>query len=200
VIRRLSIGLFGLLLLWPAGLALFLAQTAIPAPANPTADGVVVLTGGGERVGAGLRLLQDNRAARLLISGVGHAASLREVAAAAGFDDAALPALASRVTLGRAADSTHGNALETADWVAQTGIRSLIVVTAYYHMPRALTELRRRVPGIVLIAYPVRPPETGDGASALGRIVSEYNKYLAVILGLEGLAARFGVAPSEHAG
>ena len=200
MIRRLLFALIGLLLLWPAGLALFLAQTAIPAPADPHADGIVVLTGGGERVGAGLRLLQEKHAVRLLISGVGHSATLRELALAAGFDAAALPGLADRATLGRTADSTHGNALETAEWVEQTGIGSLIVVTAYYHMPRALTELRRRLPGTALIAYPVHPPEARDWDDAWGRIVSEYNKYLAVILGLEGLAARFGFAPSEHAG
>ena len=199
MIRRGLIGLVGLLLIWPAGLALFLAQTAIPAPTDLHADGAVVFTGGSERVGAGLRLLQGNHAERLLISGVGHSATLRELALAAGFD-AVPPGLAARVTLGRSADSTHGNALETAEWVGQTGIRSLIVVTAYYHMPRALTELRRRVPGTELIAYPVHPTETRDGANVWRRIVSEYNKYLAVILGLEGLAARFGFAPSEHAG
>lgn len=200
MIRRLLFALIGLLLLWPAGLALFLVQTAIPAPADPHAEGVVVLTGDDERVGAGLRLLQEKHAERLLISGVGHSATLRELVVAAGFDAAAAPTLANRVTLGRTAESTHGNALETADWVGQTGIGSLIVVTSYYHMPRALTELRRRLPGTALIAYPVHPPEMREWAYSWRRIVSEYNKYLAVVLGLEGLAARFGFAPSEHAG
>jgi uncharacterized SAM-binding protein YcdF (DUF218 family) len=198
--RKLLFGLVGLLLLWPAGLAFFLAQTAIPAPANPQADAIVVLTGDDERVVTGLRLLQEKHGERLLISGVGHSATLRELAVAGGFDAAALPGLANRITLGRAASSTHGNALETADWAAQGGIGSLIVVTSYYHMPRALIELRRRLPDMAWIAYPVRPPDSRDWAFSWRRIVSEYNKCLAVILGLEGLAARFGFASSEHAG
>ena len=200
MIRRLVFGLIGLLLLWPAGLGLFLVQTVIPAPEDPHAEGVVVLTGDGERVVAGLRLLQEKHAERLLISGVGHSATLRELAVADGFDAAALPSIVARVTLGRVADTTHGNALETADWVAQTGIGSLIVVTSYYHMPRALTELRRRLHGTELIAYPVHLPETREWAGAWRRMVSEYDKYLAVILGLEGLAAWFGFANLEHAG
>ncbi len=37
------------------------------------------------------------------------------------------------------------------------GFKSLIVVTATYHMPRSLAELRRALPDVDFIAYPVRP-------------------------------------------
>ncbi len=60
--------------------------------------------------------------------------------------------LAAHVTLGRSATSTLGNAEETATWVRTHDIHSLIVVTADYHMPRALLEMEREMPGVTL--YP----------------------------------------------
>ena len=37
-------------------------------------------------------------------------------------------------------------------------MHSLIVVTAGYHMPRALAELRRALPDVTLYPVPVQPP------------------------------------------
>lgn len=200
--RVLALLVLGLLLIWPVGFVVFYTEIALEPPQAPQADGIVVLTGGGERVAVGLRLLQQGNAGRLLISGVGRAVSLRDLAVASGIDPATLAELADKVTLGRIADSTRGNALETADWVAQGRIGSLIVVTAYYHMPRALAELRAHLPDVALIAYPVHPPEPRAAASAVAwrRLLGEYNKFLAVTLGLEGLAERFGIGLSEHGG
>ena len=117
------------------------------------------MTGGADRIEVGLRLLADNRAPILLISGIGGKADLPTLARGSGVDTAAL---ADRVKLGRAATSTHGNALETAAWARDNGIGKLIVVTAWYHMPRALTELRRTVPGVAL--HPHHPVGTVGGA------------------------------------
>ena len=46
--------------------------------------------------------------------------------------------------LGFMAADTHGNAQETADWARAHRYKSLIVVTANYHMPRSLTRILRR--------------------------------------------------------
>jgi uncharacterized SAM-binding protein YcdF (DUF218 family) len=184
------------LLAWCVGFAWFLAAIWQPAVSPPHADGIVVLTGGAERVAAGLRLMQDGVAGQLLVSGVGHEARLRDLATTTGLDPAPLAAQADSITLGRNAESTHGNALETAEWVARMRIGSLIVVTAGYHMPRALAELRRRLPDVVLIPYAVQPP----GMRAISDVATwrlfaaEYSKFLAVKLGLAELASRLGVA------
>ena len=45
------------------------------------------------------------------------------------------------VDLGFTAADTVGNARETATWAKSMGYDSLIVVTADYHMPRAMLEL-----------------------------------------------------------
>src|SRR6185312_8378896 len=86
--------------------------------------------------------------------------------------------------LGYAAEDTRRNADEAAEWTREHNFNSLIVVTARYHMPRALREFADAMPDITLIPYPV---ETGsvdvaswwrhkDTAVLLQR---EYIKYLA---------------------
>src|SRR5262249_31390039 len=55
------------------GMAFLHSVHALPDPPPdpvPHADGIVTLTGGGERIVAAMTLLRDNKGARLLISGV----------------------------------------------------------------------------------------------------------------------------------
>lgn len=172
---------------WTGGLLWFVhlvGQPIIPAP--PT-DGIIALTGGAGRVEAALRLLADHPRSRLLISGIGGATDLGMLAARAGVDPAPL---AHQVTLGRAAMSTRGNALEARAWVSEHRIRTLAVVTARFHMPRAMVELRGMLPDVKLFPHPV--PTTGpDGALrevSLRVLIGEYSKYLVAAAGLTGLA------------
>ncbi len=183
-----AIGAATLALAWSIGFAWFVHIAGRPADLPAHADGIVALTGGADRVATALRLLAEGRAGRLLISGVGGAAEFNALAHRAGVD----AGLAPRVTLGRSAASTHGNAAETADWVRAFGIETLIVVTAGYHMPRALAELSRAVPGVSLIPAPVQPTAWRDGMGLAGlRLLGiEYSKFLAVEAGLSGYVAR----------
>ena len=123
----------------------------------------------------------------LLISGVGHGADLSDLLHGTGIDPAPL---APYVTLGHAATTTAGNADETADWVQAQGLHSLLVVTASYHMRRALTELQRSLPDVQLIPSPVRPPALRHGGLATMRLLAgEYTKWLAAELWLGRLGA-----------
>jgi len=189
--RRLAMRLTGGVLLaaaaaWIGGLVWFTHMATRPYPPPPDADGIVALTGGADRVATALRLLRAHRAPRLLLSGIGGGAELAGLAHRANIDPTPL---AGEVTLGRQATSTRGNAIETAAWVRRNDIKSLIVVTAFYHMPRALTELRRTLPGVTLYPDPVLTPRSGG----LGRVVTlrliaeEYTKYLFATVGLTGL-------------
>jgi uncharacterized SAM-binding protein YcdF (DUF218 family) len=178
-----------LVALWLAGFAWFLFLIARPAPDRPRAQGIVVLTGGARRVRAGLRLLRDGDARRLLVSGIGGGADLGALGRHAGFDP--LP-LAPRITLGRGAASTFGNAREAAAWVRAEGLHSVIVVTAFYHMPRALLEFHRAMPRLVLVPVPVHPPgmRHADGLAhwaGVRVLTEEYMKFLAAELGLSAL-------------
>ena len=185
-----------LVLLLPAaflvGFAVFVAQALDPAePSMGKTDGIVVLTGGSDRVATGLRLLSENLAPRLLISGAHPEAGLAGIAAAAGHDPAAF---AGRVSIGRAAATTRGNAVETAAWARAEGVRSLRVVTASYHMPRALLELRRALPGVELVPHAVVPATLRDHG-ALWRpavwalLFGEYGRYVLARAGLSALAS-----------
>ncbi|HQT67893.1 MAG: hypothetical protein B7Z78_03995 [Rhodospirillales bacterium 20-60-12] len=176
--------------LWAAGFVLFAGLVASEQPPNavPHADGIVVLTGGKDRVRAGLSLLVARAAPRLLISGAGVGTYLGDFTPRDGIDAAAF---AAGITLGHQAISTVGNAIETAHWVAQYHLTSLIVVTADYHMPRALFDLHKALPGIALIAWPVKPPAMTHFLtwSSLQILAEEYTKYVAVRLGLGAFAA-----------
>jgi len=147
------------------------------------ADGIVVLTGGSSRVADAIELLSEGRGKRLLITGVHRATTSAEIARLA-------PAygrlIACCVDLDHSAINTVGNALETRHWANRRSIRSLIVVTSNYHMPRAMAELARQLPDVTLIPFPVvtdnvRMDRWWEPPTAK-LLVSEYLKYIAVQL------------------
>lgn len=188
-LRVAAVVLVAVLLAWGVGFVRFVQQASRTTAPPPHADGIVVLTGGADRIEAALRLLADGTGDRLLVSGIGGGAGLKDLARSAGTD--AVP-FARRVTLGRGAATTHDNAAETASWARQAGLHSLIVVTAAYHMPRALTEIGRALPGVKLYPAPVLPPGIlrGDGwptTAGLRLLAEEWNKLLAAELGLTAL-------------
>ncbi len=171
------------LLGWGVGLLWYIRLIDAVAPPGPPADGIVALTGGADRVDTALQLLAKGQAPRLLLSGIGGGAQLPELDDRAGVDAARL---AERITLGRGAQSTRGNAVETATWVRRQGIHSLIVVTAAYHMPRAMLELRRELPDTELYPVPVRPSGY-TGWRRLRLLAVEFTKFLGAEAGLSFL-------------
>ena len=150
-------------------------------PADPHADGIVVLTGGTARIDGALGLLAEGRAERLLISGVNPSVSRDAIADTVG--EALRPQLDCCVDIDHARDTVE-NASSTGRWAAEFDFSSVIVVTSGYHMPRSLAELRHAMPGITLIAFPVANPDLDLGSwwhdpSAFMVLAREYGKYLA---------------------
>jgi uncharacterized SAM-binding protein YcdF (DUF218 family) len=189
VVRLLStsigVALLAGLLAFGGGFAWFMHLAHQPGALPPHTDGIVAFTGGPDRVETALRLLATGRADRLLLSGIGGGAELGELAHRASVDP--LP-LASRVTIDRSAATTRGNATDTADWARSNGIRTLLVVTAAYHMPRALTELGRALPDVTLYPMPVTPAERPDRPPPPLRLIAEeYIKFLATATGLSSV-------------
>jgi uncharacterized SAM-binding protein YcdF (DUF218 family) len=188
-----------LLLIWSAGLIAFAGRVAgsTPPAEPPAADGVVALTGASDaRITAAMKLLEEGKARRMLISGVNPQASRADIR---GVAKATRRLYDCCVDLGFQALDTVGNARETARWSRRHDYRSLIVVTSDFHMPRAMLELRAALPDVTFTPYPVRSAELNarrwwrsqEGAR---RMTLEYCKYLA-ILARESLL-RLG--PKEH--
>jgi len=172
---------------WLLGFVWFVRDARAQAALPTRADGIVALTGGADRIATALTLLRADRGGRLLISGVGPHFDLDALLRSTGGDTTGL---AGRITLGRTATDTLGNASEAAAWARANKLRTLIVVTAGYHMRRALIEIGRAVPEAVLYPDPVLPPALRGhtGPFQVRLLAAEYTKYLAAGLGLTRLA------------
>jgi uncharacterized SAM-binding protein YcdF (DUF218 family) len=174
---------------WSIGLVWFAGSIPRePPPADsalalhPT-DAIVVLTGGRERLGTGLELLAAGRAGKLFVSGVYHSVDVRELLRLWSHKPGALECC---IVLGYDADSTLGNAAETAAWMRAEHFSSLRLVTANYHLRRSLFEFRAALPEAEIIPHPVVPSNVKiidwwRWRRTTTLIVTEYNKYLVAL-------------------
>lgn len=154
-----------------------------PYGGTNTADGIVVLTGGDNRIVEGAKLLAEGHGKRLLISGVNRRVRRENVQRISGLDHKLFTCC---VDLGYEALDTVGNADETRTWANTNGYNTLIVVTSSYHMPRGLAELSLVMPERKLIPHAVTPrsfPISGWWLHvATTRILlSEYLKYIPAV-------------------
>ena len=141
-----------LVLMAGAGFLWFIWRVpAEEAPLTRNADGIVALTGGASRVVDAIELLAVKRGQRLLISGANRSTNANDITRLHPEFESILRCC---VDFDRSLN-TLGNAIETRKWAEKRNIRSLIVVTSGYHMPRAMAEIAHQLPGVTLIAFPV---------------------------------------------
>jgi uncharacterized SAM-binding protein YcdF (DUF218 family) len=190
-------------MIWAAGLFAFAArvQHSTPAPSPTPADGIVALTGANsnQRIAAAVSLLEEGKGQRVLVSGVNREASREDIRTVS---KAVRRLYDCCVDLGFTAADTVGNARETAEWAKAMRYRSLIVVTADYHLPRAMLELRAvlREPAMTLQPYAVPTPSLKArgwwrSPRSARLMVVEYCKYLAIL----GREAVLGLGPRDPA-
>lgn len=185
-------------MIWCVGLLYFVNE--IPSRINyeryDDADAIVVLTGGGGRLESGFFLLREGYAGKLFISGVRKGVTLKSLVSTSAISpEEAARILARRddVILGFAAFSTKTNAEEVSNWLSSNHYNRIYLVTASYHMPRALLEFHAAMPSIIFYSYPVfpedfKPHQWWKHAVSLRLILTEYNKYL-----LAGFRILFGL-------
>lgn len=143
------------LAIWAGGFIYFVQKVSqIPNPSEYKTQAIVVLTGGSLRLQAGLDLLSRGLADKLFVSGVHRGVDVTELLRISRQTPKALDCC---IVLGYAADNTRGNARETADWMDKEGYRSMRLVTANYHMPRSLFELRQVLSDADIVAHAVSP-------------------------------------------
>jgi len=168
------------------GFVRFASHLPQPTDDQTRTDAIVVLTGGRERIAAGLALLKNGKAEKLFVSGVHPGVELADLlkrdrtGPSAPSPDADL---AGRIDLGHAAGDTFGNSVETVEWMRANQFHSMRLVTADYHMPRALIEFRMADPNIDIVANPVRPSSMADkkwwqNGATFKLLFGEYGKYL----------------------
>lgn len=174
------------------GFMLFLGQVQQQPPAQVEhAQGMVVLTGGADRIADAIELFARGYADRLLITGVNPAITKSEIAR---LNPRSGDLIECCVDLGYEALNTIGNAREARVWAEKRDIsQSIIVVTSHYHMPRAMAEMQHELRGFELRAYPVVTPRMREArwwrsfhaARVLG---TEYLKYVIALVRLTTLA------------
>lgn len=166
------------LTLWALGFAAFMLSIGKPLDTRKT-DAIVVLTGGPGRIDRGLEMLRAGASGHMLVSGVDRSVKPRELAAEFRIESRLMKCC---VELGHQSVDTRSNADETAAWVHENKYKSVRLITADWHMPRAQLELAHMLGGEVEVvgdAVPSRPK--------LITLFGEYHKYL-----VRGLAILFG--------
>jgi uncharacterized SAM-binding protein YcdF (DUF218 family) len=162
----------------------------LPKPASgdvSITDGIVVATGGQARIEEGLRLLSEGRASQMLVTGVGKGISHTSLKHTLRLTTAQIRVLECCVDLDAAARDTIGNARSAALWADANALKSLRLVTANYHLPRAQNEFQRAFPETSLHVFAVLPPDLKLDTwyrhwPSAKLLVREYGKYLVSLI------------------
>lgn len=170
--------------LWFGGLLWFIQIIPSNVADNTTVtDGIVALTGGSARLSTAVSLLQEHKAKKLLITGVGKGITLSNLSLQDGVSETDMLHNEDNIVLGYIAKNTRQNAKEASIWVNLEGLRSLRIVTANYHIPRSILEFSYAMPNVTIIPHPVFPKRVNvsewwrfPGSTLL--IISEYHKYV----------------------
>lgn len=200
ILRRGVMLALALAYIWSMGLLWFIGQVPRQEDKNTAVtDAIVVLTGGTLRVEAGFDLLAAGRGKKLFISGVGHGVGVKNLMASLRKDHPFFMTVRSdAIVLGYDATDTRGNAAETAAFMQQEHFTSLRLVTANYHMPRAVLEFRRVMPDVEIIQSPVFPERFMRDSwwmfpGTFGLVLSEYHKYIG-----SAVETKFGITLPER--
>lgn len=160
------------------------SQMPVSTADNPeiaTADGIVVLTGGADRIKQAVALMQESGDQRLLITGVNPQTDLDAIARTNNLDETVLTCC---VDIDRTALDTVGNAKAAALWVEQQQYSSVVVVTSNLHMRRSLLEFSRAMPDTTLVPKAVQIVDLTtldwiQEPEVWRALLTEYSKYLA---------------------
>lgn len=118
------------------------------------ADGIVVLTGGADRINEAMQLLERGLGRRLMISGVNVHSTAEALKRHWPGREHLFECC---IDLDYQARNTYENAIEARRWARAQRFTSLILVTASYHLPRARLELQYAMPEALIQPYPVVP-------------------------------------------
>jgi len=102
-------------------------------------DAIIVFTGGENRVQSGIDLISNNIGKRLFVSGVNPDTNIFDISEHTVSDKDLLNCC---IDLGKKANNTIENAIESINWIKNNNYENVVVVTSNYHMKRSLFILR----------------------------------------------------------
>lgn len=138
-VKRICTLLGFLIAIWLAGFALFVYRIQQHRfSCICTAEVIVVLTGGQDRIFAGGQLLAEDKEKLLLLSGTGKGFAKQNFFTALPANSAVRQVNAETLFLGTYAKNTIENAYEALAFMKMHNKHSLCLVTSDYHMPRSL--------------------------------------------------------------
>lgn len=141
----------------------------------PPVGGMVIFTGGSGRIATGARVITRGFEGPVLVTGVYPGLKVDDLV----WRRPLATDEKQRIELDYAALSTEGNVRETITWAHRHGLKSVLLVTSWYHMPRSLALLARSAPDLHIIPWPA----TSTEVPPLRLIAGEYLKFVAVRLG-----------------
>lgn len=169
-----------LVLVWGIGFCGFCFYAiTLKYSADTPVEAVVALTGGADRIQTAALKAQEKAVPHLLISGIHQSVSKDEMLARLNMPPSYVP------TLGYRATNTAENAVEVAEWVDERQLKSILLVTSFYHMPRAMFEILKQAPDLVIVPYPVFPKSFNNSVEWVRTkyawfLFLEYNKFITV--------------------
>ena len=173
-------------LTWISGFIVFiitLPQT--PFSISHKTDALVVLTGGSDRLEAALTLMHQQVSDKMLISGVHPQTTLKDILKLDSESNVLLAGV--KIFLDYDAHSTLENAQKTRKWVHDYHVKSIRLVTAHYHMPRALLEFHQNLRHINILSHPIIPRIFKESnwfyhKDIVWVLWREYHKYLGALI------------------
>lgn len=168
-----------MMLLWIIGFCGFcFYAVSLKYVPDAKVDAVVVLTGGTDRIDSGIQQMNEKELEYILISGVNKIVSEEDILDRVDLHEN------QKMTLGYYAENTAQNGLEVADWVQMHGFKSVLLVTSFYHMPRAIFEIHKHQ-DVSVVPYPVFPKTFNDSVDWVKTkyawfLFLEYNKFIVV--------------------
>ncbi len=171
LVKRLRQLVLFLATAWAIGLVVF--ALSLPGEQRieelPRADGIVVLTGGGGRLEAGIELLAQQKGDRLLVSGVHETVAEQDLLNLTKAPDHLFQCC---VDLDKASVNTVDNARKSADWARENQFKSLYLVTSDYHIRRSVRLLEVALPDCEILPHPVKATISFRGMAI------EYSKFV----------------------
>jgi len=159
-------------LIYALGFLFFALTLGKPATADaPPTEAAVVLTGGSGRIEHAIQVLQERKAARLLVAGADPAVTKADIARRVG--GSSRQVLGCCVDLGSESVDTRSNAEESSRWLAKHHFKSVRLITSDWHMRRARYEFRK----ILGNKYRIVTDAVRSEPSFL-TLFGEYNKYI----------------------